>query len=151
MLLPSQYEELFERMQSHDDWMTDFALMTKKEFGDFFTWVFEIKLEEVLNFDERRASTTVVIKITLLSALCLKMLEVGHFADGVSEEWRKATIGGAEVWITFLLSTLSEQRPDIHEQLSSAWQSSLDMCERFGYRSGTVFEVLAPHKVFADL
>ncbi len=83
----------------------------------------------------------------MLLALCSKVLEAEHFCDGAMQEWRDSAHHIADVWFDFIISMFGQTEQGKAAQ--AAWAAQKDYCERFGYRSGPVYEVLAPHHLVA--
>jgi hypothetical protein len=82
-----------------------------------------------------------------LMALARKLLEDAHFTDGLSKGERETWAEFADAMIANLMEKASQSD---RELLQVAWAGEKDYAARFGYLSGAIYEVLAPHQVFSD-
>lgn len=112
------------------------------ELNQYFTKIsyeeFRIVLDAVLG--------TGGIKLNLVLALARKLHEHAHFSAGLSDRDRTVFIAEADEIMDFAFSMADEE---VRPRISAAWDSSKDYCARFGFSSGVIYEVLAPHTVFS--
>lgn len=80
----------------------------------------------------------------LLVGLARKLLDHGHFSEGLEVVEREALAAKAEEVIAMALAGAPRQAA----QIAAAWEVSKERCHRFGYTSGSVWEVSRPHRVF---
>jgi hypothetical protein len=82
-----------------------------------------------------------------LMGLARKLHEDAHFTDGLSKGERETWAEFADVMIAGVMEKVSQSE---REMLQVAWAATQDYAARFGYLSGAIYEVLAPHQVFRD-
>lgn len=141
---PSLDESCDAIWKTAGEWQKDFSNMTFEEFHEFFEHAFHNRLASAIENGVGRKY--VLFRLSMLASLCQKMLESAHFLDGVTQEFRKATEDIANQHFDLLISLCDEKN---NTAIKRAWKATEDYCARFGYKSGAVFEVLAPHRVFS--
>ncbi len=82
----------------------------------------------------------------LLAGLARQLLRHGYFSEGLTEQERESFIAEADVIADFLLEAAE---PSMAEKFREAWTKDKEVSERFGYKSGAMWDALRPHRVFA--
>lgn len=116
--------------------------LTFHEWHDFFSG---LTLDEFNTVMHAAFHSGKKIEITLLCALARKLHEHGHFSSGLGLSERTALITRADTIMAFALANAEVGH---RARLEAAWSASKDECARFGFSSGPIWEVLAPHRVF---
>jgi hypothetical protein len=125
--------------------------MTFDEFFEFFQFVFEEKILRE-NGDGGIGLLTQVIlwRRSLLTALCSKMNEIGNFSDSLNDQQRHCIIEFYAKKYMYLILALTIGS-EIGTNISKAWDAQNETNEKFGYKSGSIFEITKPHRVLRDL
>lgn len=82
----------------------------------------------------------------LLIGLARQLLRHGYYSEGLTEQERESFIAKADVIADLLLEGAE---PSMAETFREAWAKDKDVSERFGYKSGAIWDALRPHRVFA--
>ncbi len=145
------FDEAFdEDFKGVNEWKNEFSQMTHQEFDNFFEYVFIKRLGKIItDTPEKAGSIYMLMRLPMMVALCSKQLEAAHFCGGVSQDWRELTDRVAQNWFSVLMSILGHTKQGLIAK--SAWDADCTYVARFGYKSGSVFEMLAPHSVFSDM
>jgi hypothetical protein len=140
------FEDAFDEVwKTAEKWQEDFSNMTFEEFHDFFEYVYCNRLTYEME-SGKLERTHLYSRLPMLISLCSKLLESGHFLDGMSQDWRNSTETIAITYFNLLMSLCDTEHGTA---VKKAWDIQKDHCDRFGYKSGVIFEVLAPHRVFS--
>ncbi len=124
--------EISKLSQGINQWHSYLGSLSEREFYSLFT--------ELPNFAQKVPSNFVI-------SMAIKMLELGYLGDGLENETRQIFINNSRILYDFGSSGYDgEEKKKIHE----AWNGSVDFCERFGYKSGAIYEILGPHKLFEE-
>ena len=145
MVTYPSFETAFDSIsKTAEEWDEEFSNMTLEEFHEFFEYAFCERLTAAVESGVNRKYVT--SRLRMLGKLCEKFLESAHFLDGVTQEFRDQTEEMADGYFEILISLCDEYNKIIIKEI---WEKSKNYCDRFGYKSGVVFEVLAPHRVFS--
>jgi hypothetical protein len=125
-----------------DEWLDYFSTLTLGEFNTLCNGVVDRLPDAFREFEFQWVAS-------LGYSLASKMLDFGHFQPGLSEERRAKAIDAA-VALSRLIISLLEDFPEKQTALVKAWEIDNERCNLFGYRSGAVYEVLAPHQIFRE-
>jgi hypothetical protein len=148
MFGPERYAEIFEDFHDNQEWLSQlFGTMARQEFHDFIDFCLE-RLNHDYETKSGPESFAEYRRVKgLLFAIARKELELSDFGDGLTIEQRLSTKAAATSYHELAKGFYAPHQQDA---VDAAWQASLDRGEKFGYRSGPVFEILAPHHVFRD-
>jgi hypothetical protein len=114
------------------EWGEYFSTLTRAEFHTLLRSVLECRKG---------------LSIQLCAALAKKLYEDAQFSDGLDEKDRQAYSDLAGE----IMGHAGKQADDkMRADLTRAWAATKDYAERFGYRSGAIYEALAPHQIFAE-
>ena len=92
-------------------------------------------------------STERAVSTSLLVGLARQLLRHGYFSEGLTEQERESFIVKADLIANVVLEGAE---PSMSVTFKEAWAKDKDMNERFGYKSGAIWEALRPHRVFAE-
>jgi len=129
--------EILSVHRSMDEWLSFFEDLTVDEFLDLY--------DAVISFAVKGSVRS--MPMTFLVSLAWKLLEFGHFYYGLTDAQRELAISKATSVYECVLASFSEGH-HVRVTLETGWAGSIDHCNRFGYRSGAIYEALAPHKMF---
>ena len=129
--------EILSVHRSMDEWLSFFEDLTVNEFLDFYG--------AVISFDPKGSVRS--MPMTFLISLARKLLEFGHFYYGLTDAQREWAISNATTVYEGVLASFSEGQA-IRVTLETGWAAEIDYCNRFGYRSGAIYKILAPHQMF---
>lgn len=83
----------------------------------------------------------------MILALARKELEIAHYMDGLTEKQRLSKQATAEAYYELAKGFYPvDKQPGVE----AAWAISLNHARTDGYTSEAVFEIMAPHRLFAD-
>lgn len=81
----------------------------------------------------------------LLLGLARKLFEDANFSDGLPEAER---ISWSDFADNLLAQSMTGYPEAQRKSISDGWEATKDFAGRFGYKSGALYETLAPHRVF---
>ena len=129
--------EILSVNRTMEEWLSFFEDLTVNELLDLYDAVISFALKGSVRS----------MPLTLLVSLARKLLEFGHFYYGLTDAQREWAISNATTVYEGVLASFSEGQA-IRVTLETGWAALIDRCNRFGYRSGAIYEALAPHKMF---
>jgi hypothetical protein len=145
MVGPEQYADLYAAFEDRQEWLAQtLTTMTRDEYFAFVEFCLS-RLD--LMFEAKDAAEASRVK-GLWLAIARKELELSDFEDGMTLEQRLASRQAATSYYELAKGFYL---PEQQEAVEAAWLSAVDRGERFGYRSGAVFEIMAPHSVFREV
>lgn len=138
-----RYSDIYLNFQDRQQWLADtFADMTFEDYMAFVDYCFE-----QLDFAAERKDGEEFRRVKgLMFAFARKHLETAHFMDGLTDDQRAWSRRAA---ITYYELAKSFYSAGDVSSVETAWATSLDCADRFGWPS-VVFDLLAPHHIFKD-
>ena len=136
--------DLYLSFVGQQDWLNE--TLTNMTFAEFNSFVDYMMAEINLYAESKEGAEFFRVK-GLILAVARKMLEMGRFAHGITDQQREVSIRTAT---TFYELAKGFYRPEDVSAVEAAWAGSLDYCSKFGWPS-PVFLALAPRQIFKDI
>lgn len=122
--------EISKLSKNVNEWHSYLGRLSEKDFYGLFV--------DLRNFNQ-------LVPSNFMIAMSRKMLELAHFGDGLENETRQFFIQISEILFD---SGTSSYDIEAKRKMQDARETEIDYCERFGYKSGVIYEVLRPHQIF---
>lgn len=116
-----------------------------KDINEWHSYLGSISEREFYSLFNDLRNFTQPVPSSFIISMSRKMLELAYFGDGLENESRQFFIQMSDILFE---SGTSRYDSEAKRKIQDARESEIDYCERFGYKSGAIYEVLRPHKIF---
>lgn len=116
-----------------------------KDINEWHSYLGSISEREFYGLFNDLRNFTQPVPSSFIISMSRKMLELAYFGDGLENESRQLFIQMSDILFE---SGTSRYDSEAKRKIQDARESEIDYCERFGYKSGAIYEALRPHKIF---